>query len=702
MTKNIPDPRSPLTIPHHYFLSPYAYIPLRYCKVNTMPVEIFSEIFQLTTQENPRNRVDLMLVCRRWHAIMLSTPGIHAQLQIRRSTQKKDVDTFGRTWLLYVTVDMRDEGDENDFNTESFYACFNAVAQGASRWRSLVLISPLTYPMLYRGQPDNFHVFQSLKILRISLSQRMDREVNILPHLQRLETFEAQHLCLPIYPPDTQFPMTQTLHVLRLKCVSIQWMDCHAFPALEICSIIFPPPSDAFRSVNMPSCSSLTYNSNNLGPLEHFHLPQLAKLEVKCDQWPAWRADLQLTVLLPIFVTAKSLTDLHLQVQCSGWLLVYMLRFVPALEKLWLGLASPHALSTASLQAFATGWPTVSEMTGQQNHIVGPVCRGLKTLHLHYKRWLRGLEKTDIIQTLGTITAHGKDTESDFSLYLSFDEGPQRLMWKVHEPAERPVWRHGTSIRLPSPHGKVTLSANQIHHNHISPLLRESDFHLTHLPVDFLLPFHNLEILEISGSSSIFQLSPNLCPGHTPKVHDLSSVQSSLLASPTVRKPGSCREFPVPDRRSPSQSHLIEMPFCTSLVLTLSRLATLKLPRISKLSVWIDHQDPNTIWEKRIAVNANLSGLRLLHVGGWNSSTKMDVLQVLRFLPALETLVITRPRWVTLGVDFFRAFFPVDVQGPSGMDFTSGEAQLSTLFWPRLESLQIEGIDLVAKSTNGL
>ena len=107
----------------------------------------------------------------------------------------------------------------------------------------------------------------------------MQNPVDILPHLHKLETFEAHHLFLPIYSPGIDLPMIQTFHVLRLKSVSVQWMANQIFPALEECSIIFPQHAEDIQAVHMPSCSILKYDSNNLGALEYFNLHPLARLE---------------------------------------------------------------------------------------------------------------------------------------------------------------------------------------------------------------------------------------------------------------------------------------------------------------------------------------------------------------------------------------------------------------------------------------
>ena len=108
-----------------------------------------------------------------------------------------------------------------------------------------------------------------------------------------------------------------------------------------------------FHTRLTPSCFNFIYHSNNLHPLTQFHLPSLKYLVVKCGQWNVWRGNPQLAALCPVFAAgAKNLIPLHLDVECSEQLLVYMLTLVPALKKLQLVLACPNALSTTFFQAF--------------------------------------------------------------------------------------------------------------------------------------------------------------------------------------------------------------------------------------------------------------------------------------------------------------------------------------------------------------
>ena len=93
-------------------------------KADIIPVEILSKIFLLVMEAWPRRRDALMFVCRRWHAIVLSTPGIHARLTIKRETQKEVIQQFIKSSKsrLHVRVDMNDETDGSDFNADNFHA----------------------------------------------------------------------------------------------------------------------------------------------------------------------------------------------------------------------------------------------------------------------------------------------------------------------------------------------------------------------------------------------------------------------------------------------------------------------------------------------------------------------------------------------------------------------------------------------------
>jgi hypothetical protein len=738
-------------------------------QAHRFPAEIFSEIFLYTVQDDPHSRRDVMHVCRDWREIMLSTPGIHSQLRIYGWTEKEEVESFGRRWLIDVTVDTQhldaeidDLSSDSDFDPIEVHPCFMAAVEAAARWRSLTLLSipplgkyknlKIMHPLqnlqsfklaascklgsfleplitaitttvtshftvmevfhhdaaLRLVQPAHFQIFSSLTTLRL-ICGRTQNPVDILPFLLKLETFEAHHLSLPIYPPGVDLRLTQILRVLHLKAVSVQWMADRSFPALTECSIIFPHHADAIQSVYMPSCSVLKYDSNNLRTLEHFNHPPLARLELKCGQWRTWRGNLQLATLHRIFA-AQSLTCLHLEIKCSGWLLTCMLGLVPALEELWMVLSSPHALSSAFFLAFAAGGRNAS--AGPPIQTIAPLCRQLIKLRLHYKRWLRGTERHALIPAFGAIVASHPPEEQNFSLQVSFGKGLELHEWVIHEPVERfevKPQRNRTFIGVPGPYGIVPLSKASLDTGgNLStwlgypPFPRESEYITTHdilvLPIDYLLSFHGLKEVRIARSylkiGPKTQIPPNASLFHTLMVLAVRSAPSSFLAGQTFYKLERYQEEFDDCWDNLGQDPLTEMPLCTRLVISLSRLSTLKLPQIRELEVSIDHEAPYHLWEKQITRNANLSGLKLLRLRAlktkWSPFT--DITKILGSLPGLETLVLPGTNHLVSFVTFLEALIPMDAQGASGLNWSSWEDQISGVLCPRLESVQIENI----------
>ena len=129
------------------------------------------------------------------------------------------------------------------------------------------------------------------------------------------------------------------------------------------------------------------------------------------------------------------------------------------------------------------------------------------------------------------------------------------------------------------------------------------------------------------------------------------------------------------------------MPVCTRLdVDNLNLLATLKLPQIRELGASFNHPEFNLIWEKHIAVNANLSGLELLHVYGWYRQA--DLIQALRCLPVLKYLILANGS--DLDAAFFGEFVPTHPNETTGLVQSHHEGQVSAILCPMLRSLLIE------------
>jgi len=704
-----------------------------------------------------------MLVCRRWNSIILSTPGIHFQVTIRKATQKEVVQALihGRKSRLDVTIDIDDEKDGSDFNSESFLACLMATAEGASRWSSLRLISPpphgdynalqilqplerlrvvnvargfggfieqlitaisnssspnlttvvLADPVavLYLVQPAGLYITHSLTTLKIRLSKRMDVPVDILPHLHRLEIFEARHLCLPFYPPDAPLPLTHTLQSLDLKSVSVQWMAGHVFPAIETCNIIFPHHVDiiqAFQPVTMPACFKFTYHSNNLHPLTQFHLPSLSTLDVKSGQWNVWRGNPQRAALCPLVAAgANDLVSLTLGVECSEQLLVYMLSLVPALQFLRLRLARPNGLSITFFQAFIVREPnddSDSDMVGSPSQAIAPTCPSLRSLELQYRTWLRGPDKKALIVVFGDImVSRNPRKPPSFELGLSFDEAPMSS-WLIARTRKflhtRPMYfERGFAeliLGISTPHGIIPLSRYVPLHGLVALPFKEAEYLA-------LWNFHSSNFVEFLFTHDHMKLTvhwvrpPPSRPCTLPlfsalRVLVVERVNPSFLAGHTFHKLERCRVVKLHDSFVPSLGLFTEteMPVCTRVDIDDPYLlATFKLPQIHEVALDFSHPECSTIWEKHIAMNVNLSGLNLLHMKKWPLDG--DLIPILRSLQSLETLIISSQ----LGAVSFRAFLPMDANGVSGLKRTSSEGQRLDLLCPRLQSLQIEGQD---------
>jgi hypothetical protein len=181
----------------------------------------------------------------------------------------------------------------------------------------------------------------------------------------------------------------------------------------------------ALQPVSMPCCTFFEYDSNDLGPSRYFHHAPLHRLEVKSGQWSVWRGNYQfISFLKPVVMAnAQSLTTLNMHGQCSESLLNGILKLVPALESLGLGLISPHALSEKFYQQFVA---TDSCASSSCEVIWLP---RLNCLDLSYKRWLRDSERKTLIPVFADIV----ESHQELSLLLSF---PKHENWDVKGQVE--------------------------------------------------------------------------------------------------------------------------------------------------------------------------------------------------------------------------------------------------------------------------
>ena len=722
-------------------------------KVHLLPPEILSEIFLLVMEDQiDVNRMQLMHVCQRWYEIMLSTPGVPSELRIRKSTAVEFVLAAiqGRRWLLNVTINMDNERTGQDFNADAFNVCFMAAIQAASRWRSLSIrsfpqpgefqieeplhslvsfnldecdLGGLFEPLMtaitttatrltrlnlgnldairYLMQPTCLRVFCSLTGLVIRLSKRMESLADILPHLHKLESLQAQHLHLPIYSPDRPLPLIKTLNFLYLKSVSVQWMAGKVFPVLRTCFIIFPHhiSTICLQPVTMPSCTYLIYQSNDLHPLGYFHHLPLAALSVTNGQWNARRGNRQLMAMRPLVVaSAQNLIRLDLDVRCSEQLLAYMLSLMPALEYLSLELVSPHALNGAFFRAFVTTKSYASSACEMGTLPSLPLCLKLVELQVRYKRWLRGPERTALLPIFSDIVS-SRWSEEGFDLILRFDGLAQdwsvsRRVEAIHEVAKD----ESTVIGISSLHGIIPLEVSTDDPLMEVPLkevpFREAEYLVAghQLSIRCLLTLHHLVELRVGNEQDILPTAPpsNLPLLHTLKVLAAENIHPSFLAGQVFHELERCRLSLHGEGPNLSQGQVTQMPVCTRLdVEDLTLLATFKLPQICELGVSFDHPEFDMIWEKHIAVNANLSGLELLHVYEWHQQA--DLIQALRYLPKLKSLILGNGS--CLDGDFFGEFVPMRPNETSAVEQSSDGSQNSVILCPVLRIFLIEEFD---------
>ena len=681
-------------------------------KAHLIPVEILSEIFSLVLRDRPKHKRGLVLVCQRWRDIMLSMPSITSRLWIRRATKKEAVQAFiqGRRTRLTVVVDVNSKIHGRRFNADDFHASLMVAIQAASRWRALDLLSvpppgrdneshTIVQPLDVLLQPSCLHVFCSLTRLTVILSKMMESPADILPHLQVLRRFKAQHLHLPVYSRDACLPLIQTLHHLTLKSVSIQWMAGKAFPVLRNCSIEFPHhiATICLQPVAMPACTFLKYDSNDLHPLAYFHDLPLAKLVVTCGQWNARRGNPQLVAMCSIiFSSAQSLSTLDLQVQCSEQLLVLALSHLPALDELTLRIARPHALSEAFFQAFiATNSnadsPCVTDALPRT-----PLCVNLTRLEVHYKRWLRGPERNALIPVFGGISF--SRNSGAFVLVLSI-ERPESS-WLVWWPVEsmQDLGFDLSAIGISSPHGIIPIEMEVERGPFMEVPFQDAEYLWAdqdqHLSIDLLSTLHHLMELRIFDEGGILPNNPppDLPLFHTLRVFEAKIIHPSFLAGRTFDMLQRCRISNSSEDPKLSEGQVTQMPVCTTLdVGDLTLLATFKLPQIRKLGVSFDHAAFKLAWEKHITMNANLSGLKLLHVYAWYRQA--DLIQVLRCLPALKSLILGGGSDLDAG--FFGEFVPMsqNTNGTSALGQSYDEGPISTILCPLLRQFLVEDFD---------
>jgi len=414
---------------------------------------------------------------------------------------------------------------------------------------------------------------------------------------------------------------------------------------------------------------------------------------VTSGQWNVRRGNPQFVAICPtVFASAQSLSRLDLEVQCSEQLLVLALRQLPALEHLYLRLASPHALSETFFQVFAATGSNAGSPCEMAALPRLPLCAKLAALHVHYRRWLRGAERKGLIPVFSDIVS---SRDPDWFITLWMGVGPQK--WEVKGPVESICDVADDDsiyvIGIPSPYGIIPLqwfgglSVLEVPFKEAEYLVARDRF-----SIGCLSTLHNLVELRVGDMQDILPTAPppNLPLFRTLRVFTAENIHPSFLAGQTFHKLERGKLSLHGEGPSLSQGRVTHMPVCTTLdVDDLTLLATLNLPQICELGASFHHPEFNMIWETSIAVNVNLSGLELLHVYGWYQQA--DLIRALRCLPALKSLIIGYGS--DLDAEFFGEFVPIHLNETTTLIQSHNEAQMPAVLCPMLGSLLIEGCD---------
>ena len=772
-----------------------------------IPPEILSEIFLLVmhADRNASGVISLMLVCRHWHGVTLFTMG-SMRLKLQDSTLSSEVqELIGRDeeLLLDVWINVSDQAYRPS-GLGDFRQAFSIVANTAERWKSLILSSlpgdtdmavlqplqrleaftvtrecpigdffvPLltaigstttdrfktmelsSYDSMLHLAPSVLYTrcFRHIKNLKIRV-ERMESPADILPFLERLESFEAHRLHLPSYASDIDLPLCQTLTQLRLRGVSIQWMNQRTFLRLRECILLLARGSGSIRRVDMRACRELEYDGA-LDPLRFFNVGRLDVLRMKGLKWGKGRGSrLFRTIAGPTVVQWRP-SILHLAIRCEASQLLEILRLLPCLKELTLGLPQPSEFGTDFFLSLVVK-PTPAAGDGMELEYGGglpsetTICPNLQTLALQYQRGLRGTEQYWPLAAISGIVSSRKALRAQFYLIIGFEDGEET--WEVgisteKIPHTKPFDTNGHELQVRS--GMGTFSSPKFFPLYclnqraaVAPIHPSSLFRrLTILMIHYRdMGSWPLRLATISHLERLVELSlagVELC--HAPHSDDLPLVHTLkrmslwdvnvdwvigrtfyVLEECSIRHnrgdmgQGLVRPFIYADSERLSRLLPIEMPICTKFVYEAERvlsgadfhpslMGVLRLPKLRDLD--LNHGfDPRAtwIWKERILENINLSRIKVLCLS--QLPVELDVVTILELVPSVERLTLLRAR-VLAPLDhtpqLFRSFVAKPHRGPPIRIDTrrehllDGGRRIASVLCPRLRFFVIKGLSL--------
>ena len=278
---------------------------LRCCVTPThrLPAEIMMEIFHIALDVG-HLRTGLMQVCWRWCKIIETMASAWSSLILGAGTTPERVQrslSRAGTHPLAVKIDTNRAGS----TARELHSSLAMLVSKASQWRTLTITSlsqdepdtqsdcalttmqlqpmrqlrhldikePVLSPLLrlllqnvateavgklvsmeihslpaiqYLLQPVHVSIYCSLTTF-VAKVPKMSHPIDLLPHFMQLEVLNLTNLHLSIIDNGSPLPLAPTLHHIRLKGVSIQWMGGQVFSQLEDCTIIAPLTDPSLR-----------------------------------------------------------------------------------------------------------------------------------------------------------------------------------------------------------------------------------------------------------------------------------------------------------------------------------------------------------------------------------------------------------------------------------------------------------------------
>jgi len=253
--------------------------------INDLPMELMREILLYCIESNQMKSGQLASVCRYWTSAITTMSHLWSTLRVGTWTETEQVVTWlQRAYPKKVIIDP--QRDIQGPSEAPMFAALQSSLTSTGKWNELTISSfppeslasqlgwqvaspmkvlkvlhveagcmdspsfthllnlvpteaPLCEMRLHSPfvtthflQPHWFPVLKKLTVLIVNGSY-IDEPFELLPTFTQLQIFEADHLQLPFYEPNTNLPLLCTLRKLQLRACSVQWMAGRQFPCLE-------------------------------------------------------------------------------------------------------------------------------------------------------------------------------------------------------------------------------------------------------------------------------------------------------------------------------------------------------------------------------------------------------------------------------------------------------------------------------------